>query len=441
MSSEIIWGVLSLFVLVGINAFFVLAEYSLAVSRRTRIQELAANGNRRAQAVARAMEDPDRFFAAVQIGVTLTSLGIGVLSEPSFSALIGLLLAPFVPHTPASEALMTIASGILGLLIASYFQIVLAELTPRAITLRRAEEIALVVVPVMNAIAGAFQPFARLLRQSSMFVLRLMGFSTESAQERLHTIEELKLIVEASERGGAINAEQSDMLSGVITLSDVSVREIMVPRTEMVCISVAASLREAAHLFATHAYTRLPVYEDSLDNIVGVLHVKNLVHALLCTTREPSLRDLMQPPFFVPDTQRADELLHQLRERHEYMAIVLDEYGGTAGLVTLSDLVSLIIGEMQEESSSADRRSPNIQATADGYVIKGLTTLGDVNEAFGLHLDDPHYDTIGGYVMGQLGRIPNVGDVVVVKSQGISLTVEEMDKRRVAKVRLRRLST
>lgn len=441
MSSEIVWGILSLFVLVGVNAFFVLAEYSLAVSRRTRILELAESGDRRAQIVARTMEDPDRFFAAVQIGVTITSLGIGVLSEPSFSALVALVLAPLMPRTPFGESLTPIASGIAGLIIASYFQIVLAELTPRAITLRRAEEIALAVVPVMNVIAAVFQPFARLLRQSSLLVLRLAGFSTALARERLHTIEELKLIVEASERGGVINAEQSDMLSGVIMLSDVSVREIMVPRTEMVCVNVTASLREAAHLFATHAFTRLPVYEDSLDNIIGVLHVKSLIHALLCTTREPSLRDLMQPPFFVPDTQRADELLRQLRERHEYMAIVLDEYGGTAGLVTLNDLVSLIIGKMQEVTDSAEGSTPDIQATADGYVIKGLTTLGDVNEAFGLHLDDPHYDTIGGYVMGQLGRIPNVGDVVEVKSQGISLTVEEMDKRRVAKVRLRRLSS
>jgi CBS domain containing-hemolysin-like protein len=205
----------------------------------------------------------------------------------------------------------------------------------------------------------------------------------------------------------------------------------------MLCVSVDSTLSDVAHLFSARAYSRLPVYEGTPDRIVGVLHIKDLVPALLAPTRVPLIRQLMREPFFVPDTQRADELLHQFRARREYMAIVLDEYGGTAGLVTLNDLIARLIGEVEGTAASL----PDIQQAGDGSVlINGLMTIGDVNEAFGLSLEDPNYDTIGGFVMGQLGRIPVVGDCVELKAQGVVLCVEEMDKLRVAQLRLRWLN-
>jgi magnesium and cobalt transporter len=262
-----------------------------------------------------------------------------------------------------------------------------------------------------------------------------LGFRSDLNGERLHTIEELRMLIEASERGGVIEAEQGELLSKVFSLGDTTVREVMVPRTEMLCVSVESPLAEVAHLFSARAYSRLPVYEGSLDRIVGVLHIKDLVPALLSSTRVPPIRQLMREPFFVPDTQRADELLQQFRARREYMAIVLDEYGGTAGLVTLNDLLARLIGELEEPAAAL----PDVQLTSDGSaLINGLMTIGDVNEAFGLSLEDPNYDTIGGFVMGQLGRIPAVGDCVELKSQGVVLCVEEMDKLRVARLRLRR---
>ncbi|MCS6773527.1 MAG: hemolysin family protein [Anaerolineae bacterium] len=435
---ELVLGVGSLFVLVLVNAFFVFAEYSLAVSRRTRILELAESGDARAQIVARVMEDPDRFFAATQVGVTLASLAIGAIGEPAFGALIErVAVLAGVPTIQPLASALPILSPVLALVIASYFQIVLAELTPRAITLRMAEQIALIVVPPMNALASLLRPFVWLLRSSSRLILRAIGIQSSLDNARLHTLEELKMLVEASEKGGVIEPTQSDMVSAVFSLGDITVREVMVPRTAMVCASADASLSQVAHLFATHAYSRIPVYDGSLDHIIGVLHVKDLIHALLSETRKPELKDLLREPFFVPDTQRADELLQQLRERREYMAIVLDEYGGTAGLVTLNDLVGRIVGEMQDLNAPTP---PSIQPTDDGALINGLATIGDVNDAFNLKLTDPHYDTIGGYVMGKLGRIPKVGDRVEDKAHGVVFVVEEMDRLRVAKVRLRRMS-
>ncbi len=438
MDAGIVLGIASLFVLILVNAFFVFAEYSVAVSRKTRITEWAEKGHARAKLVLSVMQDPDRFFAATQVGVTVTSLAVGALSEPAFSRLLGSLFAGLGVAIPFMRGAAALLGAVGGLLIASYFQIVLAELVPRSITLRAAERVALIVVPPMNALATLFRPFVWLLKGSSRGVLRTLGFRPDAEAERLHTLEELRMLIEASERGGAIESEQGEMLSKVFTFGDTTVREVMIPRTEMVCVNVEASLQEVGHLFSTHAYSRLPVYEESLDHIVGVLHIKDLLRTLLSATRVPSIRQLMREPFFVPDTQRADELLQQFRARREYMAVVLDEYGGTAGLVTLNDLVARIIGEIGDAVAPA---LPDIQPAGDGSVlINGLMTIGDVNDAFGLSLEDPNYDTIGGFVMGQLGRIPVVGDSVELKSQGVAFSVEEMDKLRVARLRLRRIA-
>jgi len=438
MDADIAAGIASSFVLILVNAFFVLAEYSVAVSRRTRVAELAEKGSTPARLVLNVMEDPDQFFAATQVGVTLTSLAIGALSEPAFSRLLTQALVAvgvFVPVVSQSAALLGV---VVGLLIASYFQIVLAELVPRAITLRLAEQVALLVVPPMRVLAQFFAPFVWLLNRSSRFALRALGFPSDLSRERLHTVEELRMLIEASERGGVIEADQGELLSKVFSFGDTTVREVMIPRTEMLCASVESSLADVAHLFSSRAYSRLPIYEGSLDRIIGVLHIKDLVPALLSPTRVPPIRQLMREPFFVPDTQRADELLQQFRARREYMAIVLDEYGGTAGLVTLNDLIARLIGEVEEPATSL----PDIQQASDGSaLINGLMTIGDVNEAFGLSLEDPNYDTIGGFVMGQLGRIPVLGDCVELKVQGVTLCVEEMDKLRVARLRLRRLSS
>jgi CBS domain containing-hemolysin-like protein len=438
MESSVAIGIASLFLLIAFNAFFVFAEYSLAVSRRTRIRELAEKGSRSAKIVLNVMEDPDRFFAATQVGITIMSMAIGVLSEPAFRQAFEQLIGAIPRDNIVVDGVLKIVGSVSGLLIASYFQIVLAELVPRTITLRQAERIALVVVPPMNVLAEFFRPFIWLLKNSSQFVLRLLGVKRSDAADRLHTVEELKMLVEASEKGGVIEADQSEMLSKVFSFGDTTVREVMVPRTEITSVDVAASLHDVAHVFSAHAYSRVPVFEESLDHIIGILHSKDLMRALVTGTRMPNLRQILREPFFVPDTQRADELLNQFRTRREYMAVVLDEYGGTAGLVTLSDLMARIVGEIADSSHSA---LPDIQRAADGTaLINGMTTIGDVNDAFDLNLIDDNFDTIGGFVMSKLGRIARVGDVVTTDDHYIQFRVEEMDKLRVAKVKLKRLT-
>ena len=432
--SSVLSGVISLFVLIAINAFFVFAEYSLAVSRKTRIAELAEQGNARARVVQQVMGDPDRFFAGTQIGITLTSVAVGIVSEPAFTELFTYLLGGVeVPWLPGLSA---VVGGLLGLFIASFFQIVLAELVPRSITLRAAERIALVVVAPMNTLAGLLRPAIWLLKNSSRLVLRLLGYGVNMADERLYSVDELRMLVEASEQGGLIESEQRDMLDAVFAFGDLPVREVMVPRTELVCVDVESPLEAVVQLLSAHPLSQLPVYEGSLDDIVGILHSKDMMRALLPGAPALTIRELMRPPLFVPDTQRADELLHQFRHHHQSVAIVLDEYGGTAGLVTLGELLTEIVGEVGEPVTD---RVPDILMAADGSaLINGLASLNDVNEALGLQLRDEHFETVGGYIMTRLGRIPKLGDEVEAGSDGTRLRVEEMDKMRVSQARLLR---
>lgn len=433
---SILPGLLSLFVLIALNAFFVFSEYSVAVSRRTRIAELAEQGSAPAQVVSEVMRDPDRFFAATQIGITLTSMAIGALSEPSLSFLFGSAFGAL----PLPRELTSVIGAVVGLVIASFFQIVLAELVPRSITLRAAERVATLVVPTMNVLALVFRPFALLLKTSSRVVLRLIGIRPEADYERVHSAAELRMLVEESEKAGALEPDQRRMLDNVFTFGDTTVREVMNPRTELVGIETDTPLADVVHTFTRHTFNRLPVFQESLDNIVGVIHLKDVLPALMSSRRGITARQLLRPQMLVvPDTQRADEVLQQMRAQHESFAIVLDEYGGTAGVVTLNDLLSELVGEIGD---SAQPAVPNIQTSADGSaLVNGLTTLGDLNEKFDLALSDDNYDTVGGYVMGRLGRIPAIGDEIAVDANAgprgsARFRVEEMDRRRVAKVRL-----
>jgi CBS domain containing-hemolysin-like protein len=441
--ADIPWGSLLsvaiwLSILILITGLFVAGEYSFVLSRKTRMTSLAEQGNIAAKRVLAVLADPQQYLAGIQIGITLTSLALGAFTEEPlrkfFEALLGRVSAPWL------AAAAPVIGSVVSLAVASYFQVILGELLPRAITLNAAERVALLLVPPLSAFTQLLRPFTWTLTKSSQLVARMFGLkSTGDELGRLHSADEIRMLVEESERGGLIETDQGDLLDKVFSFGDTTVREVMIPRTEMICVAVNATLPAIAHEFSQHAYSRLPVYEDSLDHIVGILHIKDMMRVMLAAdrTRQPQLRQLLREPYFVPDSQKADELLAGFRKKREYMAVVLDEYGGTAGLVTLNDLVTRLIGEVGD---AAQPSAPDILHGPDGSaIISGLTMIGDVNDAFGLTLSDKNYDTVGGYVMGQLGRIPRTGDVIDLPQSRLQLRVEEMDKLRVAKLLLRQV--
>jgi CBS domain containing-hemolysin-like protein len=317
--------------------------------------------------------------------------------------------------------------------------VVVGELMPKSIALQRPEATALLIARPTLLTEQIFRPVIWALNSTGNALLHLIGFEPASGHQMVHSVEEIKLLVDDSQEGGVLEMDEREMLRSVLDFGDMLANQVMVPRTEMICVDADAPIEQVLQIAATHGLNKFPVYENDLDHIIGILHTKDLVHAVY-QQKQPSLpnvRRLMREAVFVPEAIHASELLVRLRARRQHIAILLDEYGGTAGLVSLSDLVEEIVGEV---SDVFDREGPDIEQLADGSaLINGLTPIEDVNDAFGLSLSDPNYETIAGYILGRLNRMAQLGDEVEVGS--VHLRVEALDGRRIARVRLTRKQT
>jgi CBS domain containing-hemolysin-like protein len=417
-------------VLVAANAFFVAAEFALVSVRRTRIEELVAQGSEAAKWVQKATQDPDRFIAATQLGITLASLGLGWLGEPALAHLLEPIVA-LVPSSVRSGVSHGLAAAIAFGAI-TFLLIVVGELAPKSIALQNPERISLIVAQPIAWTERIFKPVIWVLNGAGNGLLRLIGVRPATAREMVHSVEELRILVSASAEGGVVEAEEQDMLHAVLDLSETPVRQVMVPRTEMVAIPASATLDEMFAAALAHPFTRFPVYEGNLDEVLGVVHLRDIVQAHHSAHDDTlTARNLIREALFVPETIGLDTLLRHFRSRRQHLAIVLDEYGGTAGIATLSDLLEEIIGEVSDEFDAG----PAIEPLQDGTaLVDGLTSIDEVNEFFNLKLSEPYYDSIAGYVLGRLGRVPQVGDSIAVG--GIRLRVEALDGRRIARISL-----
>jgi CBS domain containing-hemolysin-like protein len=430
-SLDISLRLISVLVLVGLNGFFVAAEFSLVSVRHTRIEELIAQGNRTAIIVGRAVADPDRFIAATQLGITLASLGLGWIGEPALANVL-IPLLHFLPEAWIGAAAHSIA-GTIAFAFITFMHVVVGELAPKSIALQHPERTALAVARPTEWTLHLFRPAIWLLNGAGNALLRLFGIQPASGHEQVHSVAELRMLVEASHEGGVLATEEREMLYAVFGFSQLAARQVMVPRTEMIYVLASASLAEVAQLAADHALTKFPVYEGNLDHIIGIVHIKDLVRVLHTQTQNATtVRGIMRPALFLPESIRVDDLLVEFRRKKQHIAILLDEYGGTAGLVTLEDLLEEIVGDVQD---AFDQEEPDIQRLPDGSVLlNGLMLIEEVNEECGLNLSDPHYDTIAGYVLGRLRRLAQVGDEV--SANGVRLRVEALDGLRIARLSL-----
>jgi CBS domain containing-hemolysin-like protein len=417
-------------ILVAANGFFVAAEFSLVSVRRTRIEELVRQGQPGSAAVKRALEDPDRFIAATQLGITIASLGLGWLGEPALAHFIEPVLA-LLPEAWLGVASHTISAG-LAFAVITFLHVVVGELMPKSIALQRPENTALFVARPTLLTELIFKPAIAALNGTGNFLLRVIGMQAASGHEMVHSVEELKMLVQASGESGVLEVSERDMLEGVFNFGDQTAHEVMIPRTEMIALAADAPLEDLIQLAIKYPHTKYPVYESDLDHIVGIANVKDLVRVQHGERRAATVRGLMREAHFIPDTLKLGALLQQFRTKRQHLAIVLDEYGGTAGLVTLDDLMSQIVGDVADPF---DKSGPDIQRLPNGSaLIDGLTQIVAVNDTLGLTLHDDHYDTIAGYVLGRLGRMARVGDTVEV--DGVRLKVEALDGLRIARVSL-----
>ncbi len=428
---SIFTGLLGVAFFVMMNAFFVAAEFGLVSVRRTRVEELAAQGHPTALIVRRALDDPDRFIAATQLGITVASLALGWIGEPALAHLFVPLLQ-FLPQSWIGTAAHSIAAAIAFACI-TFLHVVAGELAPKSIALQNPERTAFFVARPMLVVFQLFRPAIWALNGAGNALLRMLGIRLASGHERVHSVQELKMLIEASQQEGVLQEEEEQMLRAVFDLRSSRAAEVMVPRTEMVCAPADATVEELADLAERTSLTKFPVFEDDLDHIVGVVYLKDLLRPIRACRSDLTARALMREALFLPETVSVADLLAHFRRARQHIAILVDEYGGTAGLVTLEDLLEEIVGDIGD---LFEPPTPQVQHLPDGSVLlDGLMTIDEANEALNLALSDPFYTTVGGLVMGRLDRVPTVGDEVILED-GQRLRVEEMDGLRVARVRL-----
>ena len=404
-------------VLILLNAFFVAAEYGLVTARRTRIVELHHQGNRRARDVLRITSDPGRFIAAMQLGVTLTSLGIGALGESA-------LRKAFDPW------MATIVAILLAYLILSFFHVVLGELVPKGVALSHAEGTALWVSGPVRAFFTVFNPFIWVLRGATNGVLRLLGVDPSREERDALSEAELRMIISRSTQQGEIEAEEQQMIDKVFVFGDKDAADVMVARPDVVALSVALTPQDALETVLDSPYTRYPVYRDTLDDIVGVLHVRDLFSAVAAQERglgAAKVETLLRPAYIVPETKDLATLLQEFRRQSNHFAVVVDEYGAMVGICTLEDLLEEIVGEIEDEFDVPEEQIE--QVDDDTYRIDGMFPIEEFNERFGTDLPDEDFHTLAGFVFGQLGRVAEPGDDVVF--EGMRFDVLEVDGNRI----------
>jgi len=420
---------LAIILLVLLNAFFVGAEFALVRSRRTRLEAMTRSGDRLARVALRASSNISRVLSASQLGVTLASLGLGWVAEATVGEMFASLFST-LPFAIEASARLTIGATI-ALIVVTYLHVVFGELTPKAAALNHPEALARWLAPPLLAFAFITKPFTFFLNRSSQVILRALGQQSAGQEEAVHSPEEIRLLVEQSQESGQMQAHDADLIDAVFEFSEKNAREVMTPRTELVALPVEATLSEVLSVVQESGLSRYPVYSESIDNIIGVVLAKDLLKLLAprANTEAFDLPSIMRPVHVIPGSREVEEVLADFKRLKEHMAIVLDEYGGTAGVVTMEDLLEEIVGEILDEYDTPEDAEAPMHTRAGETLVPGSTHIGELNEHFGLSVPDEDYTTIGGYVFGVLGRLPVIGDRVI--AGGAIFIVREMDGRRI----------
>jgi putative hemolysin len=414
----LLFELLGVAVLILLNAFFVAAEYGLVTARRTRIIELQHQGNRRARDVLRITSDPGRFIAAMQLGVTLTSLGIGALGEETLSREF--------KHWTAAILAIVIAYAIL-----SFFHVVFGELVPKGAALGHAEGTALWVAIPVRAFITVFRPVIWFLQEATDLILHGFGLEPPGAERQVHSEAELRMLVSRSTAEGEIEESERELIDKVFVFGDKDVADVMVAKPDVAAVSIDMPPEEALAVVLDSPYTRYPVFRESLDDIAGVLHVRDLFSAIHDRGLAGlELESLLRPAYVVPETKDLASLLQEFRRTNSHFAVVVDEYGALVGIATLEDLLEEIVGEIEDEFDVPEEQVEQIGE--DSYRVDGRFSIDEFNERFGTELPEEDFHTVAGFVFGQLGRAPEPGDDV--SYDGMRFDVLEVEGNRIERI-------
>ncbi len=424
---------LFLLVLIVLNAFFAASEIALISLNDNKIKLMAEDGNKKAILLQKLLSEPSKFLATIQIGITLAGFLASAFASESFAdRLVNIINALKIP---IPENVLKTTAVIAITIILSYFTLVFGELVPKRLAMKKAESISFFVVKTLNMLSLVTSPFVRLLTISTNFFVRLFGVDPLAAEEQNVTEEEIRMMIDVGEEKGTIEETEKEMINNIFEFNNKTVSEIMTHRTDIAALPVDSTITEVTSFFNREKYSRIPIYEDSIDNIIGVMHSKYLIQFLSEGYGNDNfdLRNFIRTPYFVPTSKRTDELFQELKQNKNHLAIIIDEYGGTAGLVTLEDLIEEIVGNIFDEDDEVEKYIEKIDDNT--FVIKGSVSLDEVQEALGVNFSDD-YETLSGFITGHLGRIPEKGDKPIIEYEELVFKVEEVKKKKVSKVKV-----
>lgn len=431
---SIILKVVLLFILTLLNAFFAMSEIAIISLNDTKIDKLAEEGHKKAKQVKKLTENSSNFLSTIQIGVTLAGFLTSATAAQSFATMLSDALAKTAVANVIPLGLISGVSTVLITLITSYFSLVLGELAPKKIAMQKPEKVSFAVVPVLLFVSKVTKPFVKILSVSTNAVVRLFGLDPNADEEEV-TEEEIRMMVDVGQEKGVIEDVQKEMINNIFEFDDIDVADIMTHRTDMACVDVEDPLADIIKLSMEEGYSRIPVYEEDPDNVVGIVYIKDLLKYIGSSLPEAlHLKDVMRKAYYVPESKRCGALFAEMTEKHIQMAIVVDEYGGTAGLVTLEDIVEAIVGNIQDEYDNEDVEISKINETT--FTIDGVTDLEEVEEQLGIQFPEDDYDTLGGFIISQLGFLPQDGDMNAVEFENIRFTVLNVEERRIGKVKV-----
>ena len=418
--------------LVLVNGFFVASEFALVSARKSRLETRAADGSSNARAALRLLENPTIFISTVQLGVTLASLALGWVGEPTVARILEPLAARIASEGTAAYVAHT-AAIIIAFSLVTFLHIVLGELFPKMFALERAESFALVAARPLEILGRILWPLLWVFNQAGMGLARIVGLKASLEESSVYTEDEIRQLIELSRQSGHVNHEEHRLINQVFEFSETTVKEAMIPRTQIAAIPVDCSLEQIARQFSESGYSRMPVYRESLDDVLGFVHGKDIMPFLL-EPKNFNLQKVLQPPLYIVDNARLEDVLRQMQKAKSHFGFVVDEHGGVEGIITLEDLLEEIVGDISDEHDEDVNEQIDLQPDGS-FILDGGLAVRDLNKRLDLHIPESDvYTTIAGFLMSAAGQILDAG--ATVRFNGHTFRIEKVDRRRILKVRM-----
>ena len=421
--------ILILIILILLNAYFAASEIAFISLNDAKIEKQAKEGNKKAKQIEKMLKTPSKFLATIQIGITLAGFLSSAFASDAFANQLAPVLNNLIPVI-SLDAWRTI-SIILITIVLSFFTLVFGELVPKRLAMKNYEKISFATIGVIRAISIVTAPFVKLLTSVTNAISKLFGVNEQD--EETVTEEEIKMMIDEGEEKGTIEQEEKELLNNVFAFNDIIVSEVMTPRTDIFAIEINDDITELLDEIDSYKYSRIPVYEETIDNIEGILFIKDILKVIY-DKKHASIRDIMREAYFVPESKEIDELFRELQKSKQQMAIVIDEYGGTAGLITMEDIIEELMGNILDEYDDEEIDYKKIDEST--FLVSGSATLYDIKKIFDVEIPEGDYETLSGYLLEKLGRIPDENEHPVIEDDELTYKIEEYEDKRIKYVKV-----